>query len=191
MLDPHQLVLLSSTPMATRTTTISKSLDDWMEHHEQTIQQVQGEILHMREDLQDVFGQLNDLSFKFSMMMPECSNRGGKMALLLGVRIVENKMVFKGTVRCIWSHLELRYPGLKMVILKAGFLGFSNTFTFTVLQKNRGCKLFLCTLMGKPYLGINGGKRMHELSLGMFFWNHYRLDLGPQNWRIIKENFLS
>ena len=40
-----------------------------MEKLKLTIQQVQGEVLHVREDLQEVFTQLSDLSFKFSTMM--------------------------------------------------------------------------------------------------------------------------
>ena len=47
------------------------------------IQHVQGEILHMCEDVQAVFGQLNDLSFKFSTMMAEWQQQRGQSEMHL------------------------------------------------------------------------------------------------------------
>ena len=49
-----------------------------MEKHEQTIQQVQGQVLHMREDVQAVCNQLNDLTFKFSTMLVEWQQQKGQ-----------------------------------------------------------------------------------------------------------------
>ena len=53
-------------------------MDDRLDRQDQTIQQVQGEILHMRDDVQMVCSQLNKLSFKFSMLMAELQQQRGQ-----------------------------------------------------------------------------------------------------------------
>ena len=70
-------MLSSSTYMAT-TSTRSKSLDDKMEKHDQSIQQVQGDVLLVREDVQSVCSQLNELTFKFSTLMADWQQQKGQ-----------------------------------------------------------------------------------------------------------------
>ena len=60
------------------TTSRLKTMDDCLDRQEQTIQQVQGKVLHMREDVQAVFGQLNELSFKFLMLMADWQQQKGQ-----------------------------------------------------------------------------------------------------------------
>ena len=46
-------------------------MDDRIDKQEQTIQLVKGDVLQIREDIQAVFDQVNDLSFKFSTMFAD------------------------------------------------------------------------------------------------------------------------
>ena len=58
--------------------TRSKSMDDIIDKKEQTIQQVQGDSLHIQENVQAVFDQVNDLSFKFSTMFADWQQQRGQ-----------------------------------------------------------------------------------------------------------------
>ena len=46
--------------------TRSKRVDEKMDKQDHSIQQIQGEVSQIRSDVQAVFKQMNDLTFKFS-----------------------------------------------------------------------------------------------------------------------------
>ena len=70
------------------TTTRLKMMDDRMDQKEQIIQHVQGEVAHMREYFQVIFAQVNDLSFKFSMLMAELQQKRCQSSAL---SVVQNR----------------------------------------------------------------------------------------------------
>ena len=52
-------------------------MDNRIDKQEHTIQQVQGEVLQIQSDVQVVFDQMNELSFKFSTMFAEWQQQRG------------------------------------------------------------------------------------------------------------------
>ena len=53
-------------------------MDDRIDKQEHTIQQVQWEVLQIRSDVQAVFDQMNELSFKFSITFAEWQQQRGQ-----------------------------------------------------------------------------------------------------------------
>ena len=53
-------------------------MEERLEHQDQTIQQMQGDVLQTQDDVQAVFQQLNDLSFKFSTMFANWQQQKGQ-----------------------------------------------------------------------------------------------------------------
>ena len=133
--------------------TRSKSMDDRMEKQEQAIQQTQGDIGHVREEVQAVLSQINDLSFKVATMFADWQQQWGQHQLASPSDQHRRDQESIGTARnqnaMNLKPIRIDAPRFEDGDPQGWIFKIQQYFDFTTLQRSKGFKLPHCISTAK------------------------------------------